>query len=257
MSVLSRSIAYPNLSGAAAHVGLSQPQLSRIVSRLEGEFQVSLLDRSARRKSGWTPAAFKLSEVYANSQRKLESEIQKLVKATEPTQLRIATLEGLSAVASQISRFLIQATSVSVVRLDVHDLSALEELFLSGELDLILSSREPGRKKFKYSKELGYQTLDQVSTTVSKKNQPVQVYSSFEYGTRLGADTEKDTSKFFVSNSLDLRKNWIRQYGGKATIPSDVLKKRPSQGAEAVVLVGSDTLSAKLWDQITHAEIEY
>src|ERR1700758_5366929 len=121
MSVLSRSVAYPNLSGAAAHVGLSQPQLSRIISKLGGEFQVQLLDRAARRKSGWTAAAFKLAEVYSNSQRKLESEIQKLVKQAEPTQIRMGTLEGVSGSASQICRSVLKSTSVSVVCLDVHD----------------------------------------------------------------------------------------------------------------------------------------
>jgi hypothetical protein len=257
MSVLSRSVAYPNLSRAAVHVGLSQPQLSRIVSKLESEFQLTLLDRSARRKSGWTPAAFKLSEVYANSQRKLESEIHKLVKAAEPTQLRIATLEGLSSVASQFCRFLLQSTSVSTVRLDVHDLNAIEELFLSGELDLILSSREPGRRKFKYSKELGYQTLDLISPSVSKKNPAVQVYSTFEYGTKLGADSEEDANKFFVSNSLELRKTWIRQFGGKGTIPSEIQKQRPPHGGETVLLIGSDTLSLPLWQQMTRADMKF
>jgi hypothetical protein len=251
MSVLSRSVAYPNLSGAASHVGLSQPQLSRIVSKLEGEFQVQLLDRAARRKSGWTPAAFKLAEVYSNSERKLESEIHKLVKAAEPKEIRMGTLEGLSLVASQLCRFMLKATTVSVARLDVHDLNVLEELFLSGEMDLLLTSREPGRRKFKYEREVGYQNLEQETGSVAKGASPIKVYSPFEYGTKLGARHE-ESDKLFVSNSLDLRKTWIRQFGGMGSVPSEVKKQR-AQGSNTVLLIGSDSLSTKLWDQLGEA----
>lgn len=250
MSVLSRSVAYPNLSGAAAHVGLSQPQLSRIVSKLENEFQVQLLDRAARRKSGWTAAAFKLAEVYANSERKLESEIHKLVKATEPTQIRMGTLEGMSGLASQLCRFMLKETSVIVARLDIHDLNVLEELFLSGEIDLLLTSREPGRRKFKYSREVGYQNLEE--TGVAGAKSAIRVYSPFEYGTKLGA-RHGEEEKLFVSNSLELRKSWIRQFGGFGTIPSEVKKQRPAQGGHAVLLIGADTLSQNLWQQLEAA----
>ena len=93
LSVLSRAVAYSNLSGAAMHVGLSQPQLSRIVAKLEKEFGVMLLDRAARRKSGWTPSAFRLAEVYGTSVRKLEVDIQQAVQDSEPNHLTVGTLE--------------------------------------------------------------------------------------------------------------------------------------------------------------------
>jgi len=66
LSVLSRAVAYQNLSGASQHVGLSQPQLSRIIQKLEAQWSVVLLDRSAKRKACWTPAAYKLARVYPN-----------------------------------------------------------------------------------------------------------------------------------------------------------------------------------------------
>jgi molybdenum-dependent DNA-binding transcriptional regulator ModE len=246
MSVLSRSVAYPNLSAAAAHVGLSQPQLSRIVSRLESEFQLQLLDRAARRKSGWTAAAFKLAEVYANSERKLEGEIHKLVKAAEPQEVRMGTLEGLSPLASRLCHTMLRETSVSVARLDVHDLNVLEELFLSGEIDLLLTSREPGRKKFKFQREVGYQELEQVRTSGGAG---LHVYSPFEYGVKLGA-RHPEADRVFVSNSLDLRKTWIRQFGGAGIIPSEVKSRRPSHDWHAVLLIGSDTLSPTLWKEL-------
>jgi DNA-binding transcriptional LysR family regulator len=64
LSVISRAVAYKNLSSAAAHVGLSQPQLSRIVQKVEKNLQVQLLDRSSRRSSSWQPIALQLAEIY-------------------------------------------------------------------------------------------------------------------------------------------------------------------------------------------------
>ena len=49
LAILSRATHYPNLSIASTHVGLSQPQLSRIVAKLEEQYGVQLLDREARR----------------------------------------------------------------------------------------------------------------------------------------------------------------------------------------------------------------
>src|SRR5690606_13535732 len=60
LTVLSRAIQYNNLSGAAQHVGISQPQLSRIVSRLESELGVPLLNRETRRHSTWTAQAHRI-----------------------------------------------------------------------------------------------------------------------------------------------------------------------------------------------------
>src|SRR6476620_7479680 len=95
LSVLSKAIHYKNLSGAAAHVGLSQPQLSRIVSRLEGELGVVLLDRAARRKSGWTPIAYKIADTYFRTSRKLTQSLLQLKSDDQVNQLSIGTLEGL------------------------------------------------------------------------------------------------------------------------------------------------------------------
>ena len=95
LTVLSKAIAYKNLSGAASPIGLSQPQLSRIVAKIEAELEIVLLDRSARRKSGWTPIAFKLAETYTKFSRSLDSAIHGVTAEREPKYLKAGTLEGL------------------------------------------------------------------------------------------------------------------------------------------------------------------
>ena len=49
LSLVSRAARFPNLSAAATRIGISQPQLSRVVSRLEKSTGITLLDRSSRR----------------------------------------------------------------------------------------------------------------------------------------------------------------------------------------------------------------
>ncbi|MHA0112066.1 LysR family transcriptional regulator, partial [Klebsiella pneumoniae] len=67
LSVLTRATQYANLSIAADHVGISQPQLSRIVAKLEDQLGLILLDRESRRKSAWTPAAHRLADIYSRT----------------------------------------------------------------------------------------------------------------------------------------------------------------------------------------------
>src|SRR5688500_1926000 len=99
LAILSRAIAYPNLSGASSHVGLSQPQLSRIVAKLEEQLGLTLLDRETKRKSSWTPAAYRLSEIYTKTFHNFRSEVGKLSDGLEPEHIRVGTLEGLIPLA--------------------------------------------------------------------------------------------------------------------------------------------------------------
>ena len=244
LSVLSRAVAYNNLSGAALHVGLSQPQLSRIVSRIEGELKVNLLDRSARRKSGWTPAAFRLAELYSSNSRRLEGEIQKLIEAAEPKQFKLATLEGIVPLASRFCHRLLREVKALVVELDVHDLNRLEELFMSGDLDMIFTSREPGKKKFKYSLEVGYQSIENMGGKGG-----IPVLSSFEFGTQAGEKPPK--SGILVSNSLEVRRHWIKSHGGHGSFPSEIRAQKSVQGSNAVYLIGADHFSLPMWTRIS------
>jgi len=243
LSVLSRAVTYKNLSNAALHVGLSQPQISRIVMKVERELGVALLDRKSRRNSTWTPLAHRLSEVYGRSMRRLDGEVQKVVEVAEPSQLHIATLEGLIPLALKYCDAIYKHTSVKALDLNVYDLNELESLFATGGYDLIFTSREPGRRKFQYVKTLGYQSLERVSTGAD-----VRVMSSSEAGSRAGGQRMKEGERVFVSNSLEVRRSWILKYGGEGVIPSGVRGR--SSDSVAVLMIAVDGISPVLWKKI-------
>ncbi len=239
--ILSRCVGYKNLSGAADHVGLSQPQLSRIVSKLENELGLVLLDRSSRRKSGWTSHAIKLAQVFSKMKNQLEAEIQRINFDSEPKKIRMATLEGLAFLACQYSQYLF-SERVKTIEVDVHDTDLLEELFYKGNYDLIFTSREPGKKKYKYRIEIGRQSLDLLSKGVK-----TQVLSSFEYHSH-GTEENKFV---FVSNSLEVRKHWIDHFGGEGFFPSKIKSLHSNSGSSVpVLLMGADYLSPITWNKI-------
>jgi len=246
LSVLSKAVAFTNLSSAAGPVGLSQPQLSRIVSRLEGELQVVLLDRTAKRKSGWTPMAHRLAEIYGKSSRHLTEQILRLTaQESDPQSLRIGALDGLAGVASELSAQVFKKTAVRSIELDLFDVIQLEEIFMKGELDLIFSGREPGRKKFRYVLRLGYQSLEEAG-----RPGETRVMSPFEISLKKktrGSETERT----LISNSLSVRRHWIESFGGRGVIPSPMRKTPSARGKDApVYLVAQDSLSPRLWEKI-------
>ncbi len=246
LGILSRAVHYSNLSTAAQNIGLSQPQLSRIVKKLEEGLDVVLLDRSAKRKSGWLAMAFKLAEVYATNQRKLELDIEHLQNERMLTHLRIGTLEGLNLIASDYCRKLFSQAGVVLIELTVLELEELEEQFQKNNLDLMFSFREPGKKKHKYVLPLGTQVLTKVN------NGPVWVVSHYEYErNRLGTKRKKH-EKLLICNSLMLRKQWIDEGDSRGWALSEV-KKSKQQASEdelPVVLMGNDLLSPKEWQTI-------
>ncbi len=251
LSVLSRAIAYKNLSGASQHIGVSQPQLSRIISKLETEFKVTLLDRTSKRKSSWTQTALELATHYSKHNQKLNHDLQKLIKGSQPTHIKIGTLEGFISLALRLSNQLLNKNSIQTLELHVHDLNLLDEYFYKGEFDFIFTSIEPGKSKFKYSKILGHQSLDKIE----KGNNP-QVMSSFEYGFQFHKYKEDTNKKIFVSNSLEVRKRWIELYGGSGILPSEVKKKKLSQkDTESIFLIAPDNLSPMLWDAVKDFKI--
>ncbi len=245
LSVLSRSVAYTNLSAASLHVGLSQPQLSRIVSKLESNLKLTLLDREARRKSGWTPSAFQLSALYSKLMHSLEKELEGLLETTEPKHMRIGTLEGMISVALPFCHQLLKTTSIQILELDIHDLNRLEEGFFNGTYSLIFSLREPGRKKYKYSKEIGFQEMEKI-----EKGKNTQVLSTFEYGAQLEKSRNLKNQKLFVTNSLNVRKLWLTEFEGEGLLPSKIYAQKPSASAKPVYLVAGDQLPPMLWGKI-------
>ncbi len=244
LSVLGKAIHFKNLSAAALHVGLSQPQLSRIIAKIEDELKIILLDRSAKRKSGWTPVAFQLSLMFEKSSRHLDAELANLSHNQIVAELKIGTLEGLSSIAMSTCQFCFVNVGVAKIFIEIYDLSELEAHFLSGNLDLIFTSKTPSRQKFKYSQELGYQVLEKIQT-----NKDYAVLSSFENG-KAGKKEMEAFKHVLVSNSLSLRMEWFKTIGGTGFLPSET-KKGKAKEHEPVYLIGSEILNPVLWSQIS------
>lgn len=247
LSVLAKAIHYKNLSGAAANIGLSQPQLSRIIAKIEDELAIVVLDRSAKRKSGWTPVAFELAKSFEAMTRRLEAELMAITNKEMITELRIGTLEGMARQALQVSQTCFKELGVQQISLDIFDLNELEAHFFSGDLDLVFTSKIPGKQKFKYYQEIGFQTLERIQ---SQKN--TGVYSTWEFGKLHGKKTLTPFEHVLISNSLSIRKDYLMSYGGTGYLPSEVSKEKLSDG-KPVMMIGSEILSPGLWKAILSA----
>lgn len=243
LAVLSKCVHFKNLSAAAIHVGLSQPQLSRIISKLEEELKIILLDRSAKRKSGWTPLAFDLAKLFEKNSQRLEIELANLTKKENLSELRIGTLEGLSNIAMNLAKIGFDDIGIKRIVLDIYDMSDLEANFLSGNLDMILSSRAPGKQKFKNIYTIGYQNFEKIET-----NSNYSIFTPFEFNKR-----EKKLKtlpiNILISNSLSIKKDWLKNYGGSAQIPIEP-KKGAFSNAEPVLVVASETLGPVVWEKL-------
>jgi LysR family transcriptional regulator, transcriptional activator for aaeXAB operon len=253
LSVLSKAIHYKNLSGAAAHVGLSQPQLSRIISRLEQELGIVLLDRAARRKSGWTPVAFKIADTYFRSSRKLTQSLQQLTTEDHISQISIGALEGLLPMAYDFCRQVFESPQIHLVELNVYDLSELEERFEKDEIDLVFTCREPGKHKYRHVRQLGYQVIDRLPGSGGP-----MVFSQFEYANHMHSRSVKritarearsSASRVLISNSLAVRRHWINEQDGSGFIPSAVRRKKTSEEDVPVFLIASDLINPALWQK--------
>lgn len=245
LGVLAKAVHFKNLSAAALHVGLSQPQLSRIIAKLEDELKVVLLDRSAKRKSGWTPVASQLAEIFEKNHKRMEAEIQSASRNEMVSELHIGTLEGLASLALKTCHSCFTRIEIRKISLDIYDISELEANFLSGNLDLIFTSRSPGRQKFKHLEEIGSQDLETV-----RSNKKFHLFSTFEYNRAPKKDLDA-LEHVLVSNSMAIKKDWFREYGGSGTLPSEPRKGRKE--GEPVLLVGSELLSPVLWGRIMEA----
>ena len=240
LAILSRATHYPNLSIASTHVGLSQPQLSRIVAKLEEQYGVQLLDREARRKSSWTPAALRLAEIYVQTAQRFRLEISTLSSSMAMRQLRVGTLEGLVPVAMVFCRAVLVKTSVMAVHLDVLDTGPLEERFAGNDLDMIFTARDMGAKKYPKLCVLGYQSLQRIGSGEEL------VYSMFEYAST--SHKGLPTSKTFVSNSLHVRQAWLERFGGSGTLPSEVRRTKTGLNDEVTVMaVAHESMPDDLW----------
>jgi LysR family transcriptional regulator, transcriptional activator for aaeXAB operon len=244
LSVLSRAIHFQNLSAASQNVGLSQPQLSRVVAQLESGLGVVLLDRAVKRKTTWTPVARHLAEVFDRNEHRLERAMQEVLTEALPTELKAACLEGLAPLAVSQMGKLVNDPHWRRIQLDVLDQNELEERFLAGEVDVIWSSRIPGKGKPRHCIELGYQILDERDS-----GRAIDILSGYENARQKRKKSDRQT---LISNSLRVRELWFEKVGGKGRFPSPVLKERARSQRE-VLLLGSELLPEKVWDEFTRA----
>lgn len=245
LSILSRAVQYENLSAASTHVGLSQPQLSRIIAKLEKEYGLMLLDRKSKRHTSWSANARRIADLYLKTSRVFEDEIRALETETKPREIRIAFLEGLMPLAARMIEHLYRFEGIQLIEANVYDIGLLEERFARGAVDLVLTFREPGRKKYQYVKTLGYQTIDPI-----KGSSDLQVMSPFEYG-QLLTKGSRTSNPVFVSNSLSLRQQISEGMKASALMPSTVRKNRHSSKDIVVIAIANDSLSETVWKHLT------
>ncbi|MEK7690201.1 MAG: LysR family transcriptional regulator [Bdellovibrionota bacterium] len=252
LSVLHRAVAFQNLTGAASHVGISQPQLSRIIRRLEADLGLSLLERDVKRKSRWSASALRLAEIYERTFHAFQTETARLVSGLSLREFRFGTLEGLIPVATALLEKAMRGTSVRTVFLDVEDLDDLESIYLRGGFDAILTIREPARRKSDRVNVIGTQRLE--AQVLNSKNPDTRIWSTFEWGTRLPqtkAEKSKSRRLDVISNSLALRRHWAESLGGEVILPGPLRmaesKVSVAAGETRVILVGQSTLPAEFW----------
>lgn len=241
LGVLSRAIHFQNLTAASQHVGLSQPQLSRLVSQLEQGLGVSLLDRTVRRKTSWTALAHRLAQEFDRSEQRLDRSIQELLSDSISRELKGACLEGLASMAVQHLGRMSRGRHWREFHLDVLDQTELEERFLSGGVDIIWSSRVPGKRKPRHQLLLGYQTLDERDSGAA-----IDVFSSYEFARERKIKSERLR---LVSNSLRVRELWFLNIGGKARFPSAV-SQSSNKGRKPVLLVGGELVPEQTWSEL-------
>jgi DNA-binding transcriptional LysR family regulator len=244
LSVLAKAIHHKNLSAAAVHIGLSQPQLSRLVAKIESELGVVLLDRTARRKSGWTPLALELAMIFNKGMGRLETEILALAQDRDITEIRLGSLEGLSGIAMQFIRSCFDQLKMKVVHFDVLDFRDLDSQFLSGNLDLIFTVKNPSKQKYNHMIEVGFQQTERVNT-----DEKTLVCSPYEFPALEKKDLEA-AEHVLVSNSLSVRSQWLHDIGGSGNLPVDAKKGR-GKGHYSIYLIGSDLISPRLWEKMT------
>ncbi|MGE0762692.1 MAG: LysR family transcriptional regulator [Bdellovibrionales bacterium] len=258
LSVLSRAVHFQNLTAASQHVGLSQPQLSRLIGQLEEGLGVVLLDRGVRRKTNWTSLAHRLAQLFDHTEHRMARSMQEMLSGAIVRELKAACLEGLVDLAVQQMGRLVKHPHWRLIHLDVLDQTELEERFLSGAVDVVWTSRVPGKGKARHQVELGYQTLDE-----RKSGAHVQLLSRYEFGqsrkplARHASPDKRQTREplTIVSNSLRVRETWFSKIGGHGLFPSAVGKER-ARGQLPVLLLGSSLLPEIVWQELVESVVK-
>jgi hypothetical protein len=235
LSLLTKAIPYPNLTIASRHVGLSQPQLSRILQKLEHTLDVTLLNRSSKKRSTWTKAAYDLADFYSEKEKNLTRELNEVCQSSGiPKNIRMTTLEGLADIGVSCSNHLLSTEEIDVVEVDIHDLTELHDNLEASRYDLAIASTLPESKEMFHAYKIGWQKLQAYG-----KETNIAVLSSFE--ARLNNPTSQ--KKKIISNSLAVRKNWVDRYGGQTSAPTPVYTEtqKPSDGLDVYIVINKAT----------------
>jgi len=243
LSILSKAVAYKNLTGASKHIGLSQPQLSRVVKQLEGALNITLLDSSSPRHSSWTPEARSIADVFKQSKQNLGTAISQIQTESLPKEIRIGCLEGLLDEAKKFANRLLKIDYIQNVFVYSHDLNILEAKFISSELDLLVSSRSPKIKKYEFVKLIGYQDF----IPLGSKKDETQILSTFEYLSQKKSQKDK---KSLITNSLYFKKNYQKEFGGYSSSPGAVVKTPKTNDNAEVLVIGQDYFNKDLWSEL-------
>lgn len=243
LTVLSKAIHYKNITAASTSIGLSQPQISRLIQKLETQLEVRLIDKSSPRNSSWTPQARQLATLFDRSSKTLESAIEQLKEDSRPSIVKIASLEGLALQACKLAKELMESSSVKECYIDVFDQDEMEAKFISGEIDLMFSSRLPGKKKTLPHKIIGYQKLIK-----SQSEGPYRLFSPFEYSSLTAKKKSGLKGSVIISNSLFIRDHWLNTIGGTGQLPGPLQKKETSSSLP-VLLIAQDFIHPEIWEK--------
>ena len=243
LSVLSRAIDYKNLTGASKHIGLSQPQLSRVVKQLEESLNLILLDSSSPRHSTWTPEARTLADVFKQSKQSLDQSINQIKTDTMPKEVHIGFLEGLLDESMKLVNNMLKDSHIEKVFVHSYDLNLLEARFISSDLDIVLTSRSPKVKKYSMQKLIGFQDFEELG---NKKVGP-KILSAFEYQTQKRSEKNR---KSVITNSLYFKNHYQKEFGGYSVSPGKVVQKPVSKNFAEVLVIAQDYFNKELWTKL-------
>jgi hypothetical protein len=96
---------------------------------------------------------------------------------------------------------------------------------------------------------IGYQSL-----TDQGSGREFTVYSSFEFHSKAASRKASGSApgqRSIISNSLEVRRRWIEEAGGRGRVPSAIQIKRPSGGESSeVIMLAQDDFSPGLWTML-------
>jgi hypothetical protein len=248
LSVLQRAVSFPSLSAASRQIGISQPQLSRILQRIEEDLRLNLLDRRVKRHPRWTEEAHVISQAYREAVAQLEKKIRAVNSQPQVLdQMTMATLEGLAPAGLLIVEHLFKNQLARKIQYDILDLKDLTQAFEAGEYDLIISSQRSSRRKYALEKRLGYQILEE---KLASKAPTIQLQSSTE--SLLKSSKEPTSVPTLISNNLMLRKLALAKLPARGIVPSGIYQKSrgTKAGEQDVMLLVRENLGGQIMEYL-------